>query len=98
MLLTAGENRFKKDCIELHRLSSLNGFTVVGGASKLLNNLKKQINRPIISYCDRDKSSGNVYKKLGFELINKTGPGYFWTDGNEVFSRYKCQKSNLKNG
>jgi G:T-mismatch repair DNA endonuclease (very short patch repair protein) len=96
MLLTAGKNRFKKDCVELHRLASLNGFTVVGGASKLLKHLKNQIDEPIISYCDRDKSSGNVYKTLGFKLVDKTGPGYFWTDGNEMFSRYKCQKQNLK--
>ena len=96
MLLTAGKNRFKKNCVELHRLASLNGITVVGGASKLLKHLKNQVNEPIISYCDRDKSNGNVYKTLGFKLIDKTGPGYFWTDGNEVFSRYKCQKQNLK--
>jgi hypothetical protein len=96
MLLTAGKNRFKKNCIELHRLASLNEITVVGGASKLLKHLKNQINEPIISYCDRDKSNGNVYKTLGFKLIDKTGPGYFWTDGNEIFSRYKCQKQNLK--
>lgn len=96
MLLTAGKNRFKKDCVELHRLASLNGFNVVGGASKLLKHLKSQVKEPIVSYCDRDKSNGNVYKTLGFELVDKTGPGYFWTDGNEVFSRYKCQKQNLK--
>lgn len=96
MLLTAGKNRFKKDCVEIHRLASLNGFTIVGGASKLVKYLKSQVKEPIVSYCDRDKSNGNVYKTLGFELADKTGPGYFWTDGNEVFSRYKCQKQNLK--
>lgn len=96
MLLTAGKNRFKKDCVELHRLASLNGFTVVGGASKLIKCLVTQVNESIISYCDRDKSNGNLYKTLGFELIAKTGPGYFWTDGNEMVSRYKSQKHNLK--
>lgn len=31
----------------------------------------------------------------GFNFVRETGPGYFWTDGNTVYSRYRCQKKNL---
>lgn len=97
MMLTAGKSRFKSPYLEIHRIASKNNVTVVGGASKLVKKLKQLINNePVTSYCDRDKSNGNVYKKLGFTLINGSDPGYFWTDGNEIYSRYKCQPKNLK--
>ena len=98
MLISAGKNRFTKDnSIELHRLCSKSGVTVVGGASKLITHLYSIVKEPIISYCDRSKSNGNGYYSMGFQLIRETGPGYYWTDGNEMLSRYKCRKSNLKN-
>jgi hypothetical protein len=97
MLVTAGKSKFRKPHMEIYRLASKNNVTVVGGASKLVKKLKEKINNDILfSYCDRDKSNGNVYKKLGFELVNETEPGYFWTDGNEMYSRYKCEKQKLK--
>lgn len=97
MVISAGRNRFGKK-YELHRFATLKYHTVVGGASKLLSHLRKYINTDhIISYCDQDKSIGNIYKSLGFSFLRETGPGYFWTNGTEIFSRYKCQKKNLKN-
>lgn len=96
MAVSAGRSRFNQDSVELHRLASLNSVTVVGGAGKLIKQLKQYYNNgKIKTYCDRDKSNGAVYKALGFELIGETGPGYFWTDGNNIISRYKAQKKNL---
>ena len=41
-------------------------------------------------------SNGNVYEKLGFELIRETGPNYFWHKKyGEIIPRYKSQKRNL---
>jgi hypothetical protein len=96
MMISAGKSRFNQCHMEIHRLATINDHTVVGGASKLLSALKKVTNDSVfVCYCDRDKSNGNVYHNLKFNLIKKTSPGYFWTDGNEVISRYKCQKHNL---
>jgi hypothetical protein len=96
-VMSAGQSRFNEDVVELHRLTALSGVTVVGGASKLLKTLKKYYGASTIkTYCDRDKSNGAVYKKLGFRKVGETGPGYFWTDGNEVVSRYRAQKQNLQ--
>jgi G:T-mismatch repair DNA endonuclease (very short patch repair protein) len=96
MIASVGKNRFKKSEIELHRLATLKGNTVVGGAGKLLKTIGKDFDiEKIISYCDRDKSNGKMYKSTGFDLVRETGPGYFWTDGSAVYSRYRCQKKNL---
>lgn len=95
MVMSFGKDRFKSGHMELHRMASAHGTVVVGGASKLLAHFRKYNTSPLVSYCDIDKSSGNVYKELGFKLIRQTAPGYFWTDGNNIFSRYMCQKKKL---
>lgn len=97
MMITLGKNRFSKSSdYELHRLCSKQGISVVGGASKLLKYAKEKIKTPVLSYCDMSKSNGQGYITMGFELVKTTGPGYFWTDGNEIFSRYMCQKKKLQ--
>ena len=97
MAISAGRNRFAKDnSVELHRMASIKYLTVVGGGSKLIKALKILINNnTLISYCDRSKSNGSGYLAMGFTLLRTTSPGYFWTDGNEILSRYKCTKQKL---
>jgi hypothetical protein len=98
MILTLGKSRFNKQAsYEVLRVCSVEGKTVVGGLSKLLSYVKNQFpNSSIISYCDLSKSSGNSYQTVGFSHTKDTDPGYFWTDGTHVISRYKAQKKNLK--
>ena len=97
MLVSIGKTRFSKEAdYELLRVCTKNNVTVVGGLSKLLKQIKLQFaNSKLISYCDYSKSYGNAYKKVGFTLVRNTEPGYFWTDGNNIISRYKSQKHNL---
>jgi hypothetical protein len=97
MCMSFGKNRFGNG-VELHRLSSKKGITVVGGASKLIKYYinKYDINE-IITYCDYSKSYGNGYKSIGFNYIGKTQLNYFWTDKTNIIPRYKTQHSNMKN-
>lgn len=84
---------------ELHieRLSSEIDTIVTGGANKLLNFAIKSSNvNKVISYCDRNHSNGNVYEKMGFELIGHTGTDYFWTNGTDIINRQKTQHKNMK--
>ena len=98
MLITIGKTRFNRDQkYEIIRVSSAPGLTIVGGLSKLINNVCSTIDLPLITYCDIDKSDGNGYKSAGMTIVKSTGPGYFWTDGNQIISRYKSQKKNLSN-
>ena len=98
MAISAGRHRFTKnsDFIELYRLCSKRGISIAGGASKLIKHLQKISDSDIITYCDRSKSSGEVYKTIGFKYVRENAPGYFWTDGTEVVSRYMAQKHRLK--
>jgi hypothetical protein len=94
-LMTIGKSRFSnKQAHELLRFCSQGGITVVGGGSKLLEVLRKTYPH-IITYCDLSKSSGHAYQAMGFEFVHDTGPGYFWTDGSRVISRFRAWKSNL---
>jgi hypothetical protein len=98
MVISIGKSRFSKNHIlEILRVCSTDNKTIVGGLSKLIHKIKKDFkNIKIITYCDRSKSTGSSYIKVGFNQIGESSPGYIWTNGNLVFSRYKCQKSNMK--
>lgn len=98
MAISVGHSRFdKNNAYELHRMASKIGISVPGGASKLISHLKNNFNiNTLITYCDRSKSNGDTYSRLGFTLTKLSGPGYFWTDGTEIISRYKAMRKNLK--
>lgn len=88
-----GNDRFgKSTSLELLRFASKLDTTVIGGGSKML----KYVGKPVISYCDASKSTGNGYKSMGFTFVKHTDAGYFWTDGTVQISRFKCQKHQLK--
>ena len=92
-LMTFGKSRFNKNYeFELLRFCSKLGTNVVGGGSKILSLFK----HPLITYADRRFSEGNGYLKMGFEFSHSTEPGYFYTDGNRTWSRFKFQKHKLK--
>jgi hypothetical protein len=98
MLMSVGKSRFnKKADLELLRLCSVTGVTVVGGLSKLLAHLRTIYpNQVLVSYCDLSKGTGRGYDQAGFSLIGVTEPGYIWTDGNSVISRFKTRKKELQ--
>lgn len=93
----------KDNKLELLRFAVKKGTSVLGGFGKLLkfaiNNIPSNI-ISIISYADRRYSSINnsVYKTTGFKLIGCTKPSYIYFNKNtkEVASRYKFQKTKLK--
>lgn len=97
MMVTVGKHRFNKsfDGIELLRCASLKGITVIGGLSKLINYVKNNISTSIITYCDKNISNGKSYFSSGFEYVNDTKLNYFWTDGDNIISRYNAQKHKL---
>lgn len=79
-VMTFGKPRYNKNYeYELLRLCTKPTVKVVGGASKLLKHFEKQVKpKSIISYCDLSKFNGEVYKKLGFEQIDKTLSNRHW--------------------
>jgi len=71
-------NTNKNNEYELVRFVT-NSDLVVGGASKLLKHFIKEYQpSQIISYADLRWSEGNLYKKLGFDVVSKPTIGYWY--------------------
>ncbi len=86
----------KKGSFELLRFCNKSGYSVIGGASKLLKYFLNQYNPDkIISYADRSWSRGNLYTRLGFDLIHKTPPNYFYIVDDQRENRFKYRKDSL---
>lgn len=68
--------KHNKKEVELKRLVFKPNFTIQGGASKLIKNYMRNNNiDEIFTYSDNDLGVGNVYKTLGFDLIEESQPG-----------------------
>lgn len=83
-----GRSRFS-DGDELIRFASALDTTVVGGFTKMTSMVSR---RPLKSYCRLDTSTGDGYTASGWRLVNRTKPGYWYTDGRERFNRMRFQK------
>lgn len=98
-LMTFGKSRFNKNYNwELLRFCNKLNISVIGGASKLLKYFRNKYKGSIISYANKRWSNGNLYKKLGFKLLNETKPNYFYFLPNEniLYNRISFQKHKLK--
>jgi hypothetical protein len=95
-IMTFGKPRFNKNYEwELLRFCSLLDINVVGGASKLLKHFRNNYVGSVLSYANREHSSGKLYESLGFKLINESQPNYQWWKGNQMLKRYTTQKHKL---
>ncbi len=68
-LMSFSKARYRKKVqYELLRLCTKEGYIIIGGAQRLLNAFTKEYSpKSIISYCNREKFKGDVYKELGFK-------------------------------
>ena len=98
-VMTFGRSRYdKKIDWELLRFCNRLENSVVGGASKLLKAFRRENVGSIISYADKRRSRGGLYKALGFTLSHKSEPNYFYFGNNsmKLESRIKYQKHKLE--
>lgn len=88
-----GKPRYSKGYdYELLRLCSLCGYSVVGGASKILNH----INSNIVSYANRRWSFGNVYDQVGFKRVSVSKPCYYYINQGVLYHRSSYMKHKLE--
>jgi hypothetical protein len=89
-----GNNNHDDNVYELVRFASDN---VIGGADKLLKHFIKTYKpKQIISYADRRWSQGELYEKLGFNLVSTTKPNYWYTKDHRIREhRYNYRKDVL---
>lgn len=82
---------------ELHRYCVKDGYTIVGGANKLLKAFEREHNpKYLLSFSDNDYFMGGIYDKLGFTNDGQSTPRYYWFLNNEEIKREKCQLKHLK--
>lgn len=96
-LMSFGRPRYNsKYDWELLRLCTLKDCTVYGGASRLLKCFTGETTGSIISYCNRDKFTGDVYKKLGFTSLGICKSYYYTKNGikwhRSAFTKKNCLK------
>lgn len=83
---------------ELSRFCTDTNYRIPGIASKLLTHFKRNNEwTEIYSFADRRWSVGNMYHQLGFELVIKNPPAYFYVVDGIRKHRWNYRKDVLKN-
>lgn len=82
-----------KGTIDLSRVASKGGHTIVGGLSKLLSKIDLKGVEMIQSFVDLRYADGHSLIKNGFKLQSVT-LGWKWTDGKFTYDRSFC-KANM---
>ena len=99
-VMCIGKLRMEKtECgqFELHRYCVKDGYTVVGGANKLLKEFEREYKPKYIrSYSDNDYFVGGIYTRLGFKEIEQSFPRYYWYVNGVEVRRERCQLKHLK--
>jgi hypothetical protein len=81
---------------ELLRFCNKLNISVIGGASRLLNYFIKNYKlTEIISYSDNSRGTGELYKRMGFELVSETEPNYYWVIDGIRRHRFNFRKDKL---
>ena len=89
----------QQDKLVLNRLAFKDGYSVVGGSSKLLKPLieyaKNKGYKQLISWSDNRWSQGKVYEKLDFTLEESLSPDYSYIYNRVRFPKQSCTKEKL---
>lgn len=85
--------------LEITRMATLAGFSVVGGVSKLMTFVDTQVDyHSLITFADALWYDGSGYLSAGFIPQGLTPPGYCYTNryGRNRYHRYQFAKHKLK--
>ena len=93
-----GRSRFhKENQTELLRYVCKKGIQIQGALNRLISHYRKEHKETILSYVNLSLFDATLYRNNPTWVFKGYSDlGYFWTDGNEVISRYKAMKKNLE--
>lgn len=84
--------------VVITRFCTLKNTQIIGGISKLFSHIKKDLNNEnIISWSDNRWSEGNIYKNLGFELMQELPPDYSYYKFGSLAKRRSKQSMKKSN-
>ena len=82
---------------ELHRYCVRDGYTVLGGAERLLKAFEREYKpKYIVSYSDNDYFLGAIYERLKFDNVGQSTPRYYWYLNGEELRREQCMLKHLR--
>lgn len=92
-----GRSRFhKENQTELLRYVCKQGIQIQGALNRLISHYRKEHKETILSYVNLSLFDATLYRNNpSWAFKGYSDLGYFWTDGNEIISRYKAMKKNL---
>lgn len=95
-IISIGKSRTSDDW-EIIRFVNKNHIKVIGGYSRLISYIKKelQIDR-LMSFADRRISNGDLYLKSGWRLEGVSKPCYWYFKSKQIFHRSHFMKHKLK--
>lgn len=81
---------------EITRYAGKINYQIIGAFPKMLKFFREKYSGSIITYSDRSKFTGDVYRKNGFTELPPTEPNYYYTKSSyERESRLTFQKAKL---
>lgn len=95
--LSIGNSKINNDIeYDMVRYCNKKYTSVVGGANKLFNYFIKNYKYDnIISFANLDYSDGKIYYKMGFELLEKQPPNYYYVYDGIRKHRFMFRKDKL---
>lgn len=89
--------KHKEGHYELHRYCVKDGYTILGGAERLLRAFEREYKpKYLVSYSDNDYFLGGIYERLKFENVGQSFPRYYWYLNGIELKREKCRLKHLK--
>ena len=95
IVAVATVSRIKDKVYRLERLAYRSNEKIIGGTSKIVKNLFRQIEdmETLETFSDNDKGSGESYRQARFTFISETGPRKLYISNANAKDRYSWQIS-----
>jgi very-short-patch-repair endonuclease len=95
-VISLGRSR-TSDHWEIIRFATLNNTKVIGGYSRLIAYIRKELRvERLMSFADRRISNGDLYLKSGWQLNGVSNPCYWYFKNKQIHHRSNFMKHKLK--
>ena len=95
-IISLGQSRTSYH-LEIIRFATLNNMKVIGGYSRLITYIRKQMKiESLMSFADRRISNGDLYLKSGWKLNGVSNPCYWYFKNKKIHHRSNFMKHKLK--